>query len=98
MGNMCVSPCRCCVLLSVVYPVAILSAVFCVICCLYLILVVAIWWKRTRVWVLLWLFYVTRIVSFCFSHAVVVSVLCICIVSRVFVVVLSICLLYVSSS
>ena len=29
---MCVSSCRCCVLVSVVHPVAILSAVFCVIC------------------------------------------------------------------
>ena len=28
----CVSSCRCCVFVSVVYPVAILSAVFCVIC------------------------------------------------------------------
>ena len=34
MGNMCVSSCRCCVLVSVVHPVAILSAVFCVICSL----------------------------------------------------------------
>ena len=30
----CVSPCRCCVFVSVVHPVAILSAVFCVICSL----------------------------------------------------------------
>ena len=29
---LCVSPCICCVLLSVVHPVAILSAVFCVKC------------------------------------------------------------------
>ena len=32
MGHMCVSLCRCCVLVSVVHPVAILSAVFCIIC------------------------------------------------------------------
>ena len=31
---MCVLSCRCCVLVSVVHPVAILSAVFCVICSL----------------------------------------------------------------
>ena len=31
MGSMCVSSCRCCVFVSVVHPVAILSAVFCVI-------------------------------------------------------------------
>ena len=30
MGNMCASFCRCCVLGSVVHPVAILIAVFCV--------------------------------------------------------------------
>ena len=34
MGNMCVSSCRWCVLVSVVHPVAILSAVFCVNCSL----------------------------------------------------------------
>ena len=32
--NMCVSSCRCSVLVSVVHPVAILSAMFCVICSL----------------------------------------------------------------
>ena len=32
MGSMCVSSCRCCVFVSVVQLVAILSAVFCVIC------------------------------------------------------------------
>ena len=34
MGSMRVSSCRCCVFVSVVHPVAILSAVFCVICSL----------------------------------------------------------------
>ena len=34
MGNMCVASCRCCVLVSVGHPVAILIAVFCVICSL----------------------------------------------------------------
>ena len=32
MGSVCVSLCRCCVMVSVMHPVAILSAVFCVIC------------------------------------------------------------------
>ena len=44
------------VFVSVVHPVAILSAVFCVIgsfLCLCLMLVVTIWWKRVQVWVLL---------------------------------------------
>ena len=34
MSRVCVSSCRCCVFVSVVHPVAILSAVFCVICSL----------------------------------------------------------------
>ena len=33
----CVSSCRCCVFVSVVHPVAILSAVFCVICSLLML-------------------------------------------------------------
>ena len=34
MGRVCVSSCRCCVFVSGVHTVAILSAVFCVICSL----------------------------------------------------------------
>ena len=34
MGNMCDSSCRCWILVSGVYPVAILSVVFCIICSL----------------------------------------------------------------
>ena len=34
MGSVCVSSCRCCVLVSVMHPVVILSMVFCVICSL----------------------------------------------------------------
>ena len=45
MGSVCVLSCICCVFVSVVHPAAILSALFCVICSL--ILVVTIWWKRT---------------------------------------------------
>ena len=33
----------------------LLSAVFCVICSLCLMVVVTIWWKRNQVWVLLWI-------------------------------------------
>ena len=40
--------------------------------------------------------YVARIVSLCFLHVVDVSALSICIVLRAFVVVISMCLLYVS--
>ena len=53
MASVCVSSCRYFVFVSVVHPVAILIAVFYVICIL-LMTVVTIWWKRTRVWVLLW--------------------------------------------
>ena len=67
-----------------------------VVClCLCLMLGVTIWLKRTRVWVLLWALYVAMIVSFCFPHIVDVSTLSICIVLRAFVVVISMCLLYV---
>ena len=58
MGIVCVLSCRCCVFVSVVHQFAILSAVFCVICNLLMFVSDAsgtIWWKRTRVWVLLWL-------------------------------------------
>ena len=34
MGSVCVSSCRCRVIVSVAHPVAILSAVFCVVCSL----------------------------------------------------------------
>ena len=40
--------------------------------------------------------YVAMVVSFCFPHVVDVSTLSICIVVRAFVVVISMCLLYVS--
>ena len=35
MGSVCVSSGICCLFVSVVHPVAILSAVFCVICSLF---------------------------------------------------------------
>ena len=55
IGRVRVSSCICCGIVTVVHPVAILSAVFCVICSLHLMLVVTILWRRARVWVLLWL-------------------------------------------
>ena len=57
MSSVCVSSCRCCVFVSVVHPVAILSAVFCVICSLLMFVPDASgdhMVKRTRVWVLLY--------------------------------------------
>ena len=71
---------------------AILSAVPCVIYSLLMCVsdVVIIWWKHTKVWVLLCCYslhvalYVLLmcIVSFCFLHVVEVSALSICIVLR----------------
>ena len=94
----CVFRC-CCVLVSVVHQVAILSAVFCVICSLLISVsgasgdhMVEMYSSMGLVMVL----YVSSIVSFCFPYAVHVSVFSICIVLRAFVVVLSICLLYES--
>ena len=56
-----------CVFVSIVHPVAILSAVFCVICSLLMVLSdVTIWWKRTKLWVLLWLCMVRRSFPFVF--------------------------------
>ena len=84
---------------SVVHPVAILSAVFCVICSLLMFVsdasgdhIVETYSSMGLVMVL----YVAMIVSFCFPHVVDVSALSICIVLRAFVIVISMCLLYVS--
>ena len=76
MGNMCVSSCRCCVFVSVIHPVAILSAVFCVICSLLMFVsdasgdhMVGTYSSMGLVMAL----YVAMIVSFCFPHVVDVS-------------------------
>ena len=96
----CVSPCRCFVFVLVVHPVAILSAMFCVICSLLLMFVsdasgdhMVETYSSMR---LVMALYVALIVSFCSPHVVDVSTLSICIVLRAFVVVSSLCLLYVS--
>ena len=95
----CVSSCKCCVFVSVVYPVAILSAVFCVICSLLMFVSDASGNHMVETYSsmgLVMALFVVRIIYFCFPHVVDVSVLSICIVLRVFVVVISMCLLYVS--
>ena len=96
MGSVCVSSCRCCVF---VHPVAILSAVFCVICSLLMCVSDAIGDHMVEAYSsigLVMALYVARIVPFCFPHVVDVSALSICIVLRAFVVVIYMCLLYVS--
>ena len=91
----CVSSCRCCVFVSVVHQVAILSAVFCVICSLLMVVsdasgdhMVGTYSSMGLVMAL----YVAMIVSFCFPYVVDVSI---CIVLRSFLVIYM-CLLYVS--
>ena len=84
---------------SVVHTVAILSAVFCVICSLLMFVYDASGDYMMETYSsmdLVMALYVAMIVSFCFPHVVDVSALSICIVLRAFVAVISMCLLYVS--
>ena len=93
-----VSSCICCVLVSVVHPVAILSAVFCVICGLLMFVSDASGAHMVETYSsmgLVMALYVAKIVSFCFHHVVDVRALSICIVWCAFVVVIYMCLLYV---
>ena len=85
--------------MSVVHPVAILSAVFCVICSLLRFVSDASGDHMVETYSsmgLVMALYVAMIVSFCFPHVVDMSTLSICIVLRVFVIVIYMCLLYVS--
>ena len=84
---------------SVLHPVAILSAVFCVICSLLMFVSNASGDHMVETYSsmgLVMALYVARIGSFCFLHVVDVNALSICIVLRAFVVVISMCLLYVT--
>ena len=81
---------------SVVHPVAILSVVFCVICSLVMFVSEASGDHMVEAYSsmgLVMALYVAMIGSFCFPHVVDVSI---CIVLHTFVVVISMCLLYVS--
>ena len=97
MGRVCVSSCR--LFVSVVHSVVILSAVFCVICSLLMFVSDASGDHMVETYSsmgLVMALYVAMIVSFCFPHVVGVSALNICIVLRTYVVVIYMCLLYVS--
>ena len=99
MRRVCVSSCRWCVFVSVVHPVAILSAVFCAICSLLMFVSDASGDHMVETYSSMGLviaLYVAMIVSFSFPHVVDVSALSICIVLRALVIVISMCLLYVS--
>ena len=95
----CVSSCRCCVFVSVVHPVAILSAVFCVSCGLLMFVSHASGDHMVETYSsmgLVMALYVAMIIYSCFPHVVDVSALSICIVLCALVVVIYMCLLYVS--
>ena len=84
---------------SVVHPVAIMSAVFCVICGLLMFVSDASGDHMVETYSsmgLVMALYVAMIVSFCFLHVIGVSALIICIVLCAYVVVVYMCLLYVS--
>ena len=69
----CVSSCRCCVFVSVVHPVAILSTVFCVLCNLLMFVSDASGDHMVEAYSsmgLVMALYVVRIVSFCFPMLV----------------------------
>ena len=89
----------CCMFVSGAHPVALLIAVFCVICSLLMFVSDASGDYMVETYSsmgLVMALYVAKIVSFCFPHVVDVSALSICIVLRDFVVVISMCLLYMS--
>ena len=95
MGSVCVSSCRCCVFVSVVHPVAILSTVFCVICSLLVCVSDASGDHMVETYSSMGLvmdLYVAMIVSFCFPHVIDVNAVSICIVLRAFVIVIYMCL------
>ena len=98
MGSVCVSSCRCCVFVSVVQPVAILSAVFCVFCSLLMFVSDASVDHMVETYssIVFYGFLCCNDRFILFPHVVDVSALSICIVLRAFVVVISVCLLYVS--
>ena len=84
----CVVSCRC-VLVSVVHPVVILSAVFCVICSLLMFVSDASGDHMVETYLskgLVMFFYMTIIGSFCFLHIADGSALSICIVCELLLV------------
>ena len=99
IGSICVSSCRCCVFVSSVHPVAVLSAAFCIFCSFCMFVADAVgdhmveaYSSVGRITAL----YVARIVSFCLPHEVPESALIICNGLFAFVAMLSMCVLYVS--
>ena len=99
MGSVCVSSCICCVFVSIVHPVAIISAVFDVVCSLLMFVFDASGDHMVETYPSMGLViacYVAMIVSFCSTNVVDMSALRIGIVWRAFVVGISMYLLYVN--
>ena len=93
IGSVCVSSCRCCA------PSCFLGTVFYVIYSLLMFVSDASGDHMVKTYSSMYLvmaLYIARIVFLCFPHVVDVSALSICIVMRAFVVVISMCLWYVS--
>ena len=99
MGSVEVSACRCLIFVSCVQPVMVLSAVFCIICSLFVFVCDTIGdhivFAYSSIGSVIAL-YVTSSVSFVFPQCVVVSCLRILIVCFAFCVVLLTCWEYVS--
>ena len=99
MRRVFVSACRCCVFVSVVHPVAVLSVVFCIICSLLMFVSDASYDHMVETYSsmgIVMALYVVTIVSLCFPHAVDVSALSICIALCALIIVIYMCLLDVS--
>ena len=78
--ELCVSSCRCCALVSVVLPVAILSVVFCVICSVLMFVSDASGDHMMETYSsmgLVMALYVAMVVSFCFPHVVDIVIYCV---------------------
>ena len=96
VGSMLVSSCRCCMLVSCEHPVAILSAVFCIICSLSMLISDALGDQMVEPHSSTGLgmaMYVASMVSLCLPHVVEVRTLRMLIVLRALVAAKSMCLL-----
>ena len=96
IGSMLVSSCKCCMFVSEVHPVAVLSAAFCILCNLSMLVWDAVGdhmveaYSRTGLTMAL---YVARSVSFCFPHDVALNAFKICSDFFALFAVLSMCVL-----
>ena len=96
IGSMLVSSCRCCILASCVHPVAILRAVFCIICSLSMLVLDALGHHMVEAYSSTCLvigLYVASMVSLCLPHFVEVRTFSMLIVLRALVAAKSMCLL-----